>query len=522
MPLDATSQANAVGAAVKNTQFLAQATNLARKILAIVTYDPAKTTVVDEVPVLVQSAEDAGDKFGFGSMAYRMAAEIFKGAQGVPVYIQPQSEAGGATAAAGDIDYTGAVGVLAGTVYLYIAGSLVQVPVADADTAADIATATVAAINADNTLPVTALINVTPEILDLTSKSKGPWGNEISISFNRGFGQEFPTGVVAPAVTDMVGGATNPDIQDALDGLGIDDDANLDFYTDMVHGYGQDSTVLDAIANYVGQGNEFNGLYDKLVSRPFRVLTGDVATGSAGLTALIALSDARLLDRANGVIAVPGSKSHPSEIAAQAMGHMARINNNIAAQSYTDILLIGIDPGDLADRWTSSYSSGRDLAVKSGISPTRVRAGNVVMQNVVTFYRPASVPVNNNGYRSQRNISLIQNKLNSVRVTFEQEKWQGISIVANLADVGNATDRSKVRDITSMRDEWVAIITSWGSKAWTYDPAFSKKSLGDTGAITIREANNGFDVNVKDILPPEGGILNNTVLFDISVAAAAT
>ncbi len=40
--------------------------------------------------------EDAGDKFGFGFMAHRLAIKAFKGAPGAEIYIQPQAEAGGA------------------------------------------------------------------------------------------------------------------------------------------------------------------------------------------------------------------------------------------------------------------------------------------------------------------------------------------------------------------------------------------------------------------------------------------
>ena len=53
MPLNATSLAAAVGVAVKNVQFQPAAENVPRKILIIGTFDPLKTLVVDEVPVLV-------------------------------------------------------------------------------------------------------------------------------------------------------------------------------------------------------------------------------------------------------------------------------------------------------------------------------------------------------------------------------------------------------------------------------------------------------------------------------------
>lgn len=516
MSLNATSLAAGVGASVKNVQFQSSAQNVPRKILIIATYDPAKTGVVAETPVLVLSADDAGDQFGFGFMAHRLALQAFEGSNGVETWIQPQAEAGGAVAAAGEIDFAGSTGVIAGTIYLYIAGLSVPVTISTGATVEDIADAVVAAITADKRLPVTAAkVAVTFEVT-ITAKSKGPWGNDISIAFNLGYGEALPTGVTA-AVTDMASGAGIPTIADALDALGTGDNANENFFTDVVHGYGQDTTTLDTISTYVGEGNVFSGLYSKTVARPFRVLTGDVVADSAGLTALIALADLRKNDRANGVVAVPGSQSHPSEIAALTIGNMARINNDRAAQSYNGVLLSGIWPGDKADRWTSDYDN-RDTAVKNGVSPTRVQSGDVYLQNVITFYRPDSVPVDSNGYRSMRNISILQNILFNIGLNFSQEKWQGISIVADVAKVGNTTDRQKARDIDSVKDDLVALANSFEDKAWIYEAAFTIDKLKEAGAVTIRPGTTGFDNILSVILSGEGGILDTTVEFDTSIA----
>jgi len=516
MPLTSSSKAAAVGSGVKNVQFQPAAENVPRKILIIGTYDPLKLTIVDETPVQVLSPADAGDKFGFGFMAHRLAEQAFKGSNGIETFIQPQSEAGGAVAAAGEIDYATSAGVLAGTIYLYIAGIAVPIAVTAAMTIEELADATVAAISANKDLPVTAVkVAVTFEVT-ITAKSKGPWGNDISIAFNLGVQQELPTGVVA-AITDMASGAGIPTMQDALDGLGTGDDANEAFFTDVVHGYGQDTTTLDAISTYVGEGNDFIGLYSKTVSRPFRVLTGDVGVGSAALTALQVIADARKLDRANGIIAVPGSQSHPSEIAAQAIGIMARINQDRAAQSYVDLLLSGVWPGAKADRWTSQYDN-RDIAVKGGISPTKIKSENVFMQNVMTFYRPDSVPVESNGYRSMRNISILQNILDNIRTNFETEKWQGISIVANVSAVGNTRDREKARDVDAVIDDLVALAKSFESHAWIFGAAFTIDQLKVAGAVTIRPGAIGFDNVLSVILSGEGGILDTVTQFDTSIA----
>lgn len=525
MALDANSLANAVGASVRNTQFQPQADVLQRRIGIVATYDPAILTVIDEVPVRVLSAEDAGAKFGFGFMAHRLAREAFRGSQNIETYIIPQSEAAGAVVADGSTDFT-VTTVVAGNVYLYLGGDRLVVPIpaeiaAVATTADDIATLVVAAIAAGSAdLPVTAAVDgINTSQVNYTAKSKGPYGNDITIEFNLGAAEELPGGVSVITVA-MASGSGIPTMADALDnGLGTGDVANELGITDFTHGYGQDATTLSAISAYVGEGDTFTGLYAKTVARPFRALTGDTAIGTAALTALIVITDARKTDRANGILAVPGSASHPSEIAAQAIGHMARINNLRAEESYTDIVLAGVWPGDAADQWTADYDD-RDLAVKSGISPTNIKTGAVVLQNMVTFYRPDSVPVASNGYRSMRNISITQNVLNSVRLNFEQAKWQGISIVSDVNRVGNATSKAKARDTSSVLDDLVALALNFEDRAWVFSSAFTIDALQDAGSVTIRAGGTGFDSLLKLIYSGEGGILDTVVEFDTSIAAA--
>ena len=517
MSIEVNSLAAGVGVGLKNVTFEPIAENVPRKNLIIATYDPAKTAVVDEVPVRVLSPEDAGDKFGFGFMVHRLAVQSFKGSNGIETYIQPQSEAGGAVAADGEIDFAGSTGIEAGTIPLYVGGLPAPVTIPAASTIEEIADAVVAVINAGKEYSVTATKTAVTFEVVIIAKSKGPWGNDISLKFNLGVGDELPVGVVA-AITPMANGAGIPSMEDALDGLGTGDDANELFFTDVVHGYGQDSTTLNAISAYVGEGNELIGLYDDVVARPFRVLTGDVATDSAGLAALQVLADARKLDRANGVVAVPGSPSHPSEIAALAMGNLSRINQDRAAQSGIDQFLSGIWPGEKADRWTSDYDN-RDIAVKGGISPTKVKSGsNVFMQNMVTFYRPDSVPVSSNSYRSMRNIGILQNVAFNVRRVAESEKWQGIFIVADAAAVTSTVDRTKARDVDSWKDDLMLLAREFESKGWIFSSSFTIDELKKAGSVTIRDGGTGFDSILSIVLSGEGGILDTVIQHDTSIA----
>jgi phage tail sheath gpL-like len=513
MAFDATSLAAITAVGVQNVQFLPSATNLARKFLIIGSYDNTKT-IVDNVPVQILSPEDAGDQFGFGSMIHRLALAGKKGTQGLETWVCPQPEAGGAAAAAGEIDFTPTT-VEAGTVHLYIAGDYVPFNIAASAIKEDIADACVAAINADTSLPVTAVkVAVTFEVT-ITAKTLGTYGNEVSIEFNLNAGQVLPTGL-AQVTTDMTGGTGTPVIADALNGLGTGSNANSNWFTDVVHGYLQDATTLDAIETYGGSGNGFNGLYAKEVGRPFRVLTGDTVAGSGGFTALKAVTDARLEDRVSGIIPVPGSATHPSEIAAQTMGIMARVNQNIVAQGYAGQALSEVWAGSFTDDWTSDYAT-RDLAVKSGMSTTKNNNGVIVLQNMDSMYRPANVPVDSNGYRQMVNIAKLQNIINSEKINFEQEKWQGNAIVADKTKV-NAANQSKVKDIQDVIDDLFALADSWEANGWIYSASFTKTELAKAGSVTVRSGGVGFDVNLKLVLSGEGTIINITNQFDTSLA----
>lgn len=510
-----TSKAAGVGIGVQNKNFQPVAQVLERKIGLIGTYDPLKTLVVDEVPARVLSAQQVGAEYGFGFMLHALAVELFKGSQGIEVYVIPQTETG--TQAAGDATFT-ASSVEAGSVPMYLGNVPVFFDIIADETSDDVATKAVAAIVAKlDELMVTAAVGTPPNKVDFTAKSKGIFGNDISIKFALKEGEALPAGL-SVVITDMATGTGTPDITDALNGLGTGDNANEINITDVVHGYGNDATtVLDVIRAYVGAGNGFVGLYAKTVARPFRCLGGGNAAGSGGLTALLAISNARKDDRASGIIAVPGSASHPSLIAAQAIGHMARINHVRAEENYAGVALIGVDPGATSDRWTSEYTD-RDTAVKDGISPTLVEDGVVLMQNIMSFYHPDDVPVDSNGYASMRNISIVQNILNTIGINFRTEKWQGITIVSDVSKVTVPRSRAKARSIVSVKEDYVFLFTSFASNAWIYEAAFSINKLKEAGSVIIRSGGNGFDVIAKILLSGEGLLQDHLVEFDTSFA----
>lgn len=511
MTITASSLAAVNGVSVKNEQFAVQAQVIPQRNVIIGTFDEAVYTAISpNVPIRVYSAEDVGAKTGFGFMLHRLAKYAFKPGT-VETWIIPQLEGGSdPDHATGTINFTASAGVVAGEIALYIAGERVAITVAAGDDGTDIADALATAINANDELPVSA--TDLAGVLTVESKSGGEWGNDITLAFSLGDGEALPTGVSA-VITGMSGGVGTPDIQDALDALGTGDAQNEKFFTNLIHGYGAQTAVLNAISTYNGAGNTFVGNYKKEVARPFRSLIGDTTPLTAGLSAALAFAANRRTDRTNGMICAPGSYNHPQEIAAQAMGIMAITNSTRAEEGYIDKVLDGIWPGEIADRWTNDYDN-RDQAVQGGIGTTLVKNGVLTLQNLITFYRPADVAPASNGYRAMRNISIIQNLLYNYRMNFEREKWKGITIVEDTTAISDTTSREKARDLDAVIDDLVTLADVFAGKAWLYTASYTKTAL----TVSLRAGLTGFDIVFPVILSGEGGIFNSVITFDTSIA----
>ncbi len=520
MTIDENSKASVVGASVENVQFQPAVSVVVRKINIIATYDSALLDIEDNVPVRIFSANEAGSRFGFGSMIHRLAEQAFAGSRGnVDVWVTPQPEETG-TQAEGSIDFAGTSGVKAATLHLYVASLYAPVNLIDSETPENIVIKIAAAVDAvtgDKKLPADATSATT--IATFTAKSNGEWGNGITLAFNLRPGETLPAGVAA-AITDMSGGTGTPDVQDALDGMGVGDNQNEEFFTDLVCGYGVDTTTQDKISVYNGVGNQKTGNWKEEISRPFRALVGDTAPGTAGLSALIAAAELRReQDRTGDTIGIPGNFHHPMELAAVSIGVMARINNLRAQQNYLDQILPGILPGPSKDRWTDNNEGGRDLAIRSGVSTTQVKNNTVTLQDVITYYRPEAVDPNSNGYRSMRNISILQNQLANIRAEWESENWKGISIVEDSAIVRDLVDQEKVKDNEDVKDTLLIINELFAGKSWIFSKAFFVERLkADSGLVSLRTDGRGWDIKYQTVLSGEGGIFNVKIQFDVSLA----
>ena len=525
--ISSSAMAAGVGAGVQNTVFKSEASVMPRKALILATLAPAFAgNVPIGKPVIVTSPEDVADKAGSGGMAHRLALALFRGSKNsVPVYLMAEEEPQNAQAATGEIAVAAEQSHGEGVIALYVAGKAYKIPVLADDDAADIGERVTATVNADAACPVVLAHN--SGAITITSKSKGPWGNGVTVAINQRLAEKeaLPDGITV-AITAMSGGSGLPDLEAGLKaGLKDGDSANEDRYTGVIHGYGDDSQILNALSKYNGEGNEFSGLYSRTIARPFRSMIGNTQAGSAGFQAALNFTANRKIDRCNGICIRPGSLTHPAEIAAELLGAMEAVANDRAEGSYIDLILSGVDPGiaarDAGQDWTTEYAN-RDLAVRSGISPLIVRDGAVYSQNVVSFYRPSNIPEISNMYRRMRDIAITQNVLYNTKNNFSSEKWQGFTVVKDKSKVTDTASSKKARDIDDVKDDDLALIGSFMRKGWLYDDEFSINALKSPQAVQVRMDGGGFNNTMKFVYSGEGGILDTIVQVDTSVAVIET
>jgi phage tail sheath gpL-like len=178
--------------------------------------EPLASGLTCTAPKLVTSAEQASALFGSGSVAHRMARAWLNQNRVTELWVVGVADAGSPTAAAFTITVTVTTAV-AGTVFLYVCGELLQIGVAAAQTQNSIAAAINTAINSAVGLPITS--TVLNNVVTCTARNAGTCGNSIDIRTNYQAGDVLPGGVTV-AIAQSVTGATDPTIADVLAVIG--------------------------------------------------------------------------------------------------------------------------------------------------------------------------------------------------------------------------------------------------------------------------------------------------------------
>lgn len=178
-----------------------------RRRLLIIGQRLASGAVAALVPTLIASAVEAAAAFGNGSIAARMAMAAIRANRYLEITVIGLADPAGANAV-GTITFTGPA-TAAGSVTLLIGAERLQLAIANAATATDIAAAVAAAITARPDLPVTAAAAL--GVVTVTFKHKGTIGNKLDLSTT--IDAVGTTAVVVP----LAGGTLEADLTGALD-----------------------------------------------------------------------------------------------------------------------------------------------------------------------------------------------------------------------------------------------------------------------------------------------------------------
>lgn len=355
-------------------------------------------------PVLVTRPDQARQMFGIGAQITHMLERVLSVDGLIPVYAIAQEDDAAGVAATGAITFAGPA-TAAGTVNLWIGGRRIRVAVAAAQTAAQIATAIAATINAETDLVVTAAVDgVDTSKVNLTAKNKGECANDVDIRFNYYQDERFPSGITA-TITAMSGGSGNPDVDDVINVIGDE------WYTDFIMAY-TDS------ANIVLMETELADRFG-----PLRMTDGHLFAGLSGThAALVTKSSARNSPHLSWM-GVKKPPNPPYEWAAT-LGAVASYQGKIdPARPLGSLTLPGLLAPSIEDQFTLEE---RNILLANGVSTFRVTSGAIVIERVVTTYHQNSFGAADRSYldvESLKTLSFIRYDTRTfIAVTYPRHK----------------------------------------------------------------------------------------------------
>lgn len=366
-----------VGYKITKGNFAASSPNLPQRIAVLAEANENNQATLDTDPVQITSAQEAGDKYGYGSPAYLIARILFPkqgdGVGGIPVIFYPQAKAVGSAAKILTLIPTG-VATGNGTHTIVVAGregmdgQFYDINVEAGDTASDISGKIADAMNSILGCPF-SVTNFAYEAY-LQSKWKGLTANGLSVTVDT---NDNDLGLTY-TVQNIQSGSGTPSISAALTSFGND------WNTIVINSYGTVSSIMTALETFNGIPDPTTptGRFVGIVMKPFIALTGSVSDDPTSIT------DTRLNDVTIAICPAPGSAGMPMEAAANMAVLFAVVSQNnphldVAGKSYPD-MPTPTSIGSMAD-----YNN-RDAFVKKGCSTVDLVAGLYVVQDFVTTY----------------------------------------------------------------------------------------------------------------------------------------
>jgi len=448
MSVDATAISRALGITTKFfNSAIGGVFNLPQRIAVIGQGNTGQTYSND--PVEITSAGQAAVLFGYGSPLHLAIKELFpptgQGVGSIPVTAYPLDDAGTAVVATGAI---GAAGTMASakTYSIYIGRIKAQEVTIPASTVAADALALIkTAISAVLDMPVNTG-TIAAGSLPITSKWKGQSANDIVIEIVG----EVDSGLTF-TITQPTGGATNPDIDDALNLIGSK------WETIILNCLNYDDTATLGKVSTFGDAR-----WGTLEYKPLFCVYGtkdDYAARSA-------ITDARKADKTNVIIPVIGCNNLPFVIAGAAVNKIAVGANNDPASNYSDYLTT-LTPGSYA---VQENSPTRNLSISKGSSDTILNNGYVQLNDTVTFYHPDNEVVP--GYRYVCDLIKLMVVIFNLKV-FEESAWKGCPLLPDSTPTTNAYAK-KPKDVKTVLGN---LADNLALQAIISDPEYTQKNM---------------------------------------------
>jgi phage tail sheath gpL-like len=386
--------------------------------------------------VEVFTADEGKTYFGDGSLGHAMVQRARAASGSVRIFALALDDNAGGTAATGSVTFSGP-STAAGTLYALIAGRAVQTAITSGMTAAQIATAFIAAVNAVTALPGTLLIDgVDTTKANWTSKHKGEIGNECDIRFNFNPGEEFPAGVGATVVLPS-GGAGNPSVSTALAAIGDEQ------FTEIAMPW-VDSTNLTALET-------------ELLSRwgPMRPIDGHAyAAKQTTVGSLSTFGNSRNSPFVT-TLGLKGSPTPAYEMAAVLAAICGEQLQNHPARPLTNLPM----PNVLAPATTDRFSRAeRDVLLQDGISTAVVApGGGVAIDRLITMYQLSPAGTVDESYLDLNTLATLSYLRFSFRARMAVRFDRAIlADDSNRAGAGQpvVTPKSARGEIVALFDEW--------------------------------------------------------------------
>lgn len=370
-------------------------------------------TATAEELTTVTSVEDAVTLFGRGSMLHRMVLAALTAERRMSVlYALPLADAGSGVAAAGSIAVA-ISSLTAGTLTLWLGGDVMTLAIAAADTANGIAAAIKALLDDYPDLPVSATVST--NTVTITAKNDGTLGNAIEME------TEYSGTGLTLTLTQLTSGATDVDIQDALDAIYTAD-------VDIIVSPYNTSTPLGTLSDHL------EGRSNGVEQRGAVGVSASIAGSSTLATLGAAVNDGRIM-----VVGMEGSTHWPPEVAAAAAAVLA--GEEDLARPLNGLALKGIRPPPSSYRWTRGELT---TLLANGIAPLSVSSSEeVTIVRSVSTYVTNGVGAPDDTLLDLQTIRVLDYVRKAIRTRLDL-RFSRVKI-ADVAHTETTTDPKKIR-----------------------------------------------------------------------------